>query len=281
MRYLNTIAYALNLPSHSSEKVQPMNNKNSHRSCLLIPVRKNFDLIILFLFICPLLGAAQDKVALNTARNCSYMKEIEKEMIAEINLVRSDPAGYIKYIDYYHDLAKLNLDHFGKGKRNYSLSITYEKVNGVGHKKKVDTIWSNEYEEEVHAVESLLKDLESMPPLSILEPDKGIYNAARKHGLDQDRHNWSLGHMGSDGSWPWERIRKFSPMMITGNENLAGRFPEPTARDIVIQLLIDSGIPDYGHRHNMLDPKWTHVACYTSGLKGDMYQWIQEFGQKK
>jgi uncharacterized protein YkwD len=157
----------------------------------------------------------------------------------------------------------------------------YEKINGVGRKKKVDTIWSNEYQEEVHAIESLLKDLKNTPPLSILEPDKGIYVAARMHGLDQDRHNWSLGHMGSDGSWPWERIRKFSPLMIAGNENLAGRFPEPTARDIVIQLLIDSGIPEYGHRHNMLDPKWTHVACYTSGLKGDMYQWIQEFGQKK
>jgi len=258
-----------------------MKHKNGRRSRLLIPLRNNVDLIILFLLFCPLFGSAQDTVALNTARNCSYMKEIEKEMIAEINLVRSDPAGYIKYLNYYYELAKLNLDHFGKGKQNYSLSIQYEKINSAGWKKKVDTVWSNEYEEEVHAIESLLKDLKSSPSLSILEPDKGIYEAARKHGLDQDRHNWSLGHMGSDGSWPWERIRKYSPTMIAGNENLAGRFPEPTARDIVIQLLIDSGIPEYGHRYNLLDPKWTHVACYTSGLKGDMYQWIQEFGQHR
>jgi uncharacterized protein YkwD len=247
----------------------------------LISPQKNLNPIILFLFFSPFFGLAQDKVALNTARNCSYMKEIEKEMIAEINLVRSDPAGYIRYLNYYYDLANLNLDHFGKGKRNYTISIQYEKINGVGRKKKVDTIWSNEYEEEVHAIEILLRDLKGSPPLSILEPDKGIYEAARKHGLDQDRHNWSLGHMGSDGSWPWERIRKYSPMMKEGNENLAGRFPEPTARDIVIQLLIDAGIPEYGHRYNLLNPKWTHVACYTSGLKGDMYQWIQDFGQKK
>jgi len=68
-----------------------------------------------------------------------------------------------------------------------------------------------------------------------------------------------IGHQGSDGSWPWDRILKFSPQMITGNENLAGRFPEPTARDIVIQLLIDSGIPDYGHRKTCLilnGPTW-------------------------
>ena len=237
-----------------------------------------------FLFLLcfsPFYASSQDNNNLNTARNCSYMKEIEREMIAEINLVRSDPAGYSKYLNYYYELAKLNLDHFGKGKRNYTLSITYEKINGAGHKKKEDTVWSNEYQEEVHAIESLLKDLKNTPALSVLQPDKGIYEAARKHGLDQDRHKWSLGHMGSDGSWPWERIRKYSPRMITGNENLAGRYPEPTARDIVIQLLIDAGIPEYGHRYNMLDPKWTHVACYTSGLKGEMYQWIQEFGEKK
>lgn len=282
LRYINTIAYALNLPSHSYQKQSnTMKYKNGRGSRLLIPYRKNLDLVIFFLLFYSFSGSSQDEVALNTARNCSYMKEIEKEMIAEINLVRSDPSGYIKYLNYDYELAKLNLDHFGKGKQKYSLSIQYEKINGVERKRKVDTVWSNEYEEEVHAIESLLKDLKSSPPLSILEPDKGIYEAARKHGLDQDRHNWSLGHRGSDGSWPWERIRKYSPLMITGSENLAGRYPEPTARDLVIQLLIDSGIPEYGHRYNLLDPKWTHVACYTSGFKGDMYQWIQEFGQKK
>ncbi|MCX6248395.1 MAG: hypothetical protein NTW10_11745 [Bacteroidetes bacterium] len=251
------------------------------RSFLFFLPHPNYLRIFPLFLLLPVLVSAQDFKALNTARNCSYMKPAEREMIAEINLVRSDPPGYAKYLSYYYEMAKLNLEHYGKGKKSYSLSITYEKVNGVGHKKKVDTVWTNEYQEEVHAIESLLKDLYSTPPLSILQPDNGIYEAARKHGLDQDRHNWSLGHMGSDGSWPWERIMKYSPRMVAGNENLAGRFPEPTAREIVIQLLIDAGIPEYGHRYNMLDPKWTHVACYTSGLKGEMYQWIQEFGEMK
>ncbi len=242
---------------------------------------KNINPATIVLLFISLSGFVQENPILNTARNCGYMKESEKKMIAEINLVRSNPAGYTMYLDYYYELAKLNLKHFGKGKLSYSLSILYEKTNRGERKMKVDTIWSYEYEEEVHAIESLLKDLNNTPPLSLMLPDKGIYEAARKHGLDQDRHNWTLGHMGSDGSWPSERIQKYSSQMITGNENLAGRFPEPTARDIVIQLLIDSGIPEYGHRYNLLDPKWTHVACYTSGLKGGMYQWIQEFGQHK
>lgn len=243
--------------------------------------QENIDKIFMLLSFISLSAFAQENSKLNTAGNCDYMKQNEKEMIAEINLVRSDPAGYTRYLDYYYELAKLNLKHFGKGRRNYSLSIQYEKTDRREWKKKVDTVWSYEYEEEVHAIESLLKDLNGTPPLSILMPDRGVYEAARKHGLDQDRHNWTLGHQGSDGSWPSERILKYSPQMIDGNENLAGRFPEPTARDIVIQLLIDSGIPEYGHRYNLLDPKWTHVACYTSGLKGEMYQWIQEFGQHR
>ena len=36
-----------------------------------------------------------------------------------------------------------------------------------------------------------------------------------------------------------------------------------TARDIVIQLLVDSGIPGYGHRYNLLDPAWTYLRLQT------------------
>ena len=69
--------------------------------------------------------------------------------------------------------------------------------------------------------------------------------------------------------------------MIFGNENIAGNSKVSTnARDIVIQLLIDSGIPGYGHRYNLLDAGWTHVACKGELYKG-MHWWIQNFGQKK
>ena len=98
---------------------------------------------------------------------------------------------------------------------------------------------------------------------------------------DQTLHHWTLGHRGSDGSWPWDRIKEYSYRMKDGNENLAGAFPQPTVRQVVIQLLIDAGIPNYGHRHNLLNPKWTNVACYSGGLKAGMYQWIQDFGERK
>jgi uncharacterized protein YkwD len=240
-----------------------------------------FSILVFMLYTVLCYSQDEEPLVLNTARDCSYMKDVEKEMISEINLLRSDPAGYIRYLDYDYKLAKLNFEHFGRGEKRYSLNTTFRTVNGVGSRKRVDTVWTYEYEEQLRAVESLMADLRKMKSLPVLEPDHGIYEAAAKHGHDQDRHNWSLGHQGSDGSWPWDRITKFSPAMTDGNENLAGAFPQPTVRGIVIQLLIDAGIPEYGHRTNLLNPKWTHVACYTSGLKAGMYQWIQDFGAKR
>ncbi len=88
-------------------------------------------------------------------------------------------------------------------------------------------------------------------------------------------------HTGSDGSAPWDRILQFSPAMRFGNENIAGNSRKDiSARDIVIQLLIDDGIPGYGHRYNLLDPYWTHVACRTELYNG-MHWWIQNFGIRK
>jgi len=69
--------------------------------------------------------------------------------------------------------------------------------------------------------------------------------------------------------------------MSFGNENIAGNSAAiVTARDIVIQLLVDSGIPGYGHRNNLLDPAWTYVACKHELFIG-MHWWIQNFGVKK
>jgi uncharacterized protein YkwD len=69
--------------------------------------------------------------------------------------------------------------------------------------------------------------------------------------------------------------------MADGNENIASRYPEPTPRQVIIQLLIDFGVPGYGHRYNLLDPRWTHVACYEAGLHEGMYRWLQNFGMEK
>ena len=218
--------------------------------------------------------------SLNTAKNCEYMKAEEREMIYEINRVRSDPPSYLPYIQPLLDKAKQNLEHYGKGAKGYSLTYHSSVKNGVTQ-QAIDTNWHYENEEEVKALSSLVNELKKMKRLSVLQPDSGIYNAAKKHAADQDAHEWKLMHTGSDGSAPWDRIMKYSPSMSFGNENLAGRAGLVTsARSFVIQLLIDAGIPGYGHRENLLDPAWTHVACVMTHYY-EMYWCIQNFGVKK
>ena len=218
--------------------------------------------------------------SLNTAKNCSYMAAMEKEMIYEINQVRSNPKSYIQYLQPMLTQASEKLKKYGKGYKNYSLTYTSSTKNGK-EIKTVDTTWHYTNVEEVKAITTLINDLKKIKALSVLKPDSGIYNAAKKHANDQNQHEWKLLHTGSDGSQPWDRIISFSPSMSFGNENIAGNSRDPiTARDIVIQLLVDDGIPGYGHRYNLLDPGWTHVACREENYQS-MYWWIQNFGQQK
>jgi len=204
----------------------------------------------------------------------------ERKMIYEINLVRSNPKVYIQILQPLLDAANQIVKDYGKGGRNYSLTITTEMVEGKKI-QKTDTTWHYINEEQVKAISTLIEDLKKIDHLSVLKPDQGIYKAATKHVNDQKTHTWSLMHTGSDGSQPWDRILKYSPTMSFGNENIAGNSAEiVTARDIVLQLLIDSGIPGYGHRYNLLDPAWTHAACKHDLYKG-MHWWVQNFGVKK
>lgn len=218
--------------------------------------------------------------SLNTAKSCQYMTDDERAMIYEINLVRSNPKAYIQFLQPLLKKANENLKDYGKGEANYSLTFSTSIKNGK-EIKTIDTTWHYTYEEEAKAITSLINDLKKLKPLSVLKPDTGIYKAATKHVNDQVAHNWTLMHTGSDGSDPWDRILKFSPAMSFGNENIAGNsLKVVTARDIVIQLLIDSGIPGYGHRYNLLNPVWTHAACKHDLHKG-MHWWVQNFGVKK
>jgi uncharacterized protein YkwD len=208
------------------------------------------------------------------------MNKEEKAMIYEINHVRSNPRSYLQYIEPLLEKAEKKLKENGKGSKNYSLSFTTTTISGKSQ-QKIDTTWHYMNEEEVKALRTLTNDLTKLKSLSVLLPDSGIYRAAKKHATDQRKHDWSLMHTGTDGSNPWDRITKFSPSMSFGNENIAARSGSPTPREIVIQLLIDSGIPGYGHRYNLLDPQWTHIACTGEKYKDFMYWWIQNFGVKK
>ncbi len=240
----------------------------------------NYRLLTLLCF--PLLSFAQVIDSLNTTQHCLYKTPAEREMIYEINRLRSNPTSYLQYLSPMLEEAKNELKKNGKGQRNYSLTISTTSADGT-NLGSVDTTWNYENVEAVKALTSLISDLKKIKSLSILQPDSGLYNAAKKHAADENAHDWKLLHTGSDGSLPWDRIKLFSPAMLNGGENIAGRwgYATSTPLDIILDLLIDAGIPGYGHRYNLLDPLWTHIACRAEKFKGYQDWWVQQFGTMK
>lgn len=177
-----------------------------------------------------------------TKATAAYMKSEELEMVDEVNLVRSNPAGYIPIIEAY--------------KKRIAAGTAFGSVS---------------------TCDELIAELRSTPSLSVLQPKECVYQAAQAHGED-NRRRGSNDHVGSDGSWPWDRVLRSCPDLSDGNENLVGG--PSSVRDAVTILLIDDGIPGRGHRKTMLRPDWTYIACYKTGMVGQMpNSWVQKFGK--
>jgi uncharacterized protein YkwD len=219
-----------------------------------------------------------DSTKIYTANNEDYLSADEKEMIAEINRVRTNPRAYIQYIKPLLVEAQKKLRKEGRGSRSYGIMTSYR--NGRATKKR---IYFYENEEEVKAIKTLIEDLENIGELNALKPSKGIHRALKKHARDQ-KPKGDIDHLGTDGTWPNDRITKYAKNMAYGNENIAG-ITRSTPRSVVLLLLIDSGIKGYGHRYNILNPEWTHCSCLAVGQITEeewaMDYWIQNFGKVK
>lgn len=191
----------------------------------------------------------QEKKEVNTGKGAAFLTAREKEMVQEINLMRSDPAAYVKHIN------------------DYIAQVKEDEKNGTGFGNAA---------EEIATANELIAELKKVGTLSVLETHEGIHKAAIAHGKD-GKSKGSLDHKGSDGSMPWDRVRKYAPDCKDGNENLVGG--SPSVREAVILLLVDSGISNRGHRKTLLDKRWKYVSCHEVGKVGDMpYYWIQKFG---
>ncbi|MFK8103191.1 MAG: LysM peptidoglycan-binding domain-containing protein [Saprospiraceae bacterium] len=187
-------------------------------------------------------NATSTPMVASTQAAASYMTKEELSMVDEINLLRSNPAGYIQYIETY---------------------VRNEKAN-------------NGFPIDQNVVDELIRELKKTPTLSTLSPTACIYDAAKKHGEDLIKMG-SIGHVGSDGAWPWDRVKRACSQMTDGNENLVGG-PDQVRASVII-LLIDEGIPNRGHRKTLLNPKWKYVATRKVGKVGYMpNSWVQKFG---
>ncbi|MDR2518524.1 MAG: CAP domain-containing protein [Spirochaetaceae bacterium] len=170
-----------------------------------------------------------DIPALDTARNAAYLSGVEKDIILELNKVRSDPK---KYAELYIKPRIALFD--GKspfGPNSYKLPSGTYMTTAEGAK----------------AVRECYNALRAAPSSPILMPSYGMSRAAKDHVNDQGPRG-ATGHSSSSGASPWDRLNRYGAWGRNVGENIS--YGSVTGQDIVIQLLIDDGVPSRGHREN-------------------------------
>jgi len=169
-----------------------------------------------------------DIASLDTAANADYLSGVEKDIILEMNKVRTNPG---KYAELY---IQPRLRYFNGN--NYSVPGQI-------------TILTREGASAVNICVAALKRTNSA---GILYPELGLSLAAKDHVTDQGRTG-QTGHNGSDRSSPQVRMERYGKFgrSYTYGENIA--YGSNTAREIVVQLLIDDGVPSRGHRINIMN----------------------------
>lgn len=118
--------------------------------------------------------------------------------------------------------------------------------------------WNSSAEEKATA-EELKKELKKLQPLQPLVFSPELYASARKHGE----------YIAKTG--------KFVHSDCNCGENI--QYGNSEVRNAVIDLLIDNGVPERGHRKNILNSEYKYFAVYEiTKTVGDMdYIFIQQF----
>lgn len=174
-------------------------------------------------------------VALAQTGSSANLSVLEQGIVAETNKARTNPPAYAAQLQ--------NL------KRYYAGNILQ-----LPGKTPILT------QEGVKPVDETIRFLKATKPVPPLSVSKGMSLAAKDHVKDQGPKG-TLGHNGSDGSRPWDRVNRYGSWQRVVGENIS--YGPSTAQQVVMQLMIDDGVADRGHRTNMFKPDYrvTGVAC--------------------
>jgi uncharacterized protein YkwD len=160
------------------------------------------------------------------------LSKIEQDIVTETNRVRNNPQSYIQVMNDWKK--KFN------GKNARISDRTYLKT-----------------QEGTPAIDEAINYLKTAKPLPKLTISSGMSKASKDHVQDQGKTG-EVGHNGSDKSTPFDRLNRHGKWQIIAGENIS--YGPNTGLAVVRDLIIDDGVSDRGHRHNIFQPKFRVIG---------------------
>lgn len=159
---------------------------------------------------------------------------LEAGIVEELNRARTEPAGYAEHLEAL-------LPQFDGTLRRTPEGLLQSREGAA-------------------AVREAIATLRGTTPMAPLQRSPGLSAAARDLARDQ-ASSGSMGHEGSDGSTPADRVNRHGRWGGALSENVSySAFASVGPRDVVVQLLVDDGVPGRGHRRNILDPTMRQIG---------------------
>ena len=174
---------------------------------------------------------------------------LARGLVVETNRLRRDPAGYARHLDPM-------LDRFD--------GPLLERPGRPFLRT----------EEGVVAVREAIAVLRRTRPMPALRWSAGLAGAAADHVRDQGPSG-GMEHRGTDGSRPAERMSRHGSWRGAVAENIG--FGANSAREVILQLLVDDGVPQRGHRAALLDPGWGYAGAACGGHRDYQQMCVMDF----
>jgi hypothetical protein len=167
-------------------------------------------------------------------------KVLSKNLLIAHNNLRSDPISFIEKIEKTMKQLKGNI-------LSRPMEFSVQTIEG-----------KNAF---LEAIEFLKKQ----KPIPKLKYDERLSKSSDDHIKDLGPKGIA-SHDGSDGSTVYDRIEKYCEWDLICSENidLGGK----TADDILVNLIVDDGVPNRGHRKNIFSPELKYFGT-ASGIHKD------------
>ncbi|KAF0715898.1 Aste57867_3120 [Aphanomyces stellatus] len=160
-------------------------------------------------------------------------EQLAAGITTELNIVRTNPTAYVAHLE-----AML---------QQFSGNVLTIPSEGI----RLQT------EEGPAAVQDCIAFLKSAVAVESLVLEPNMSRAALDHALDIG-NNGAVSHNGSDGSTMVVRLEQYGEWKGSIGELLAFGLSQP--RNIVLQLLVDDGVPTRGDRISLLDAKFKSLG---------------------